>query len=47
VFDIAGKHVATFTRKTRLDVSNWAAGSYMLRVRNEQAVLERRLMVVR
>jgi hypothetical protein len=47
VFDIAGKHIATYTRKTRLDVSNWAAGSYMLRVRNEQAVLERRLMVVR
>jgi hypothetical protein len=47
VFDVAGKHVATYTRKTRLDVSGWAAGSYMLRVRNEQAVMERRLMVVR
>jgi hypothetical protein len=47
VFDIAGKHVATYTRKTRLDVSSWAAGTYMLRVRNEQAVMERRLMVVR
>jgi len=47
VFDITGKHVATYNRKSRLDVSNWAAGSYMIRVRNENAVMERRLMVVR
>lgn len=47
VFDIAGKHVATFNRKSRLDVSSWASGSYVLRVKNENAVQERRLMIVR
>jgi hypothetical protein len=47
VFDIAGKHVASFNRKSRLDVSGWAAGSYMIRVRSENTVMERRLMVVR
>jgi hypothetical protein len=47
VFDIAGKHVASFNRTSRLDVSNWAPGSYMIRLRNENMVMERRLMVVR
>jgi hypothetical protein len=47
VFDVTGKHIVTYTRLTRLDVSGWASGSYMLRVRNDQAVMERRLMVVR
>jgi hypothetical protein len=47
VFDVTGKHIATYARRTRLDVSNWASGSYMIRVRNAQEVLERRLMVVR
>jgi len=47
VFDIAGKRVATYTRISRLDVSNWAAGSYMIRARKENAVMERRLMVLR
>jgi hypothetical protein len=47
VFDVAGKHVASFNRTSRLDVSNWAPGSYMIRLRNENMVMERRLMVVR
>jgi hypothetical protein len=47
VFDVVGNLVATFNRKTRLDVSSWAAGSYMVRVQNANAVMERRLMVVR
>ncbi len=47
VFDVAGKRVAEYNRKSRLDVSNWAPGSYMVRVRNGNTVMERRLMVVR
>jgi hypothetical protein len=47
VFDVTGKHIETFARKTRLDISNWAAGSYLLRARTQHAVIERRLMVVR
>jgi hypothetical protein len=47
VFDIAGKRVAYFTRKSRINVESWASGSYMLRVHHGQALSERRLMVVR
>jgi hypothetical protein len=47
VFDITGKRVDSFTRKSRLDVSNWAPGSYMIRIRNGNELIERRLMVVR
>ena len=47
VFDVVGNLVATFNRKTRLDVSSWAAGSYIVRVHNANVVMERRLMVVR
>jgi hypothetical protein len=47
VFDIVGNRVAMFNRKTRLDVSSWAAGSYLVRVQNAGVVMERRLMVVR
>jgi hypothetical protein len=47
VFDIAGKRVATFNRQTRFDVSNWAPGSYMIRLRKGNQWMDRRLMVVR
>jgi len=38
VFDIAGKQVAYFTRKSRINVESWASGSYMLRVHQGQAL---------
>jgi hypothetical protein len=47
VFDIAGKHVDSFARKSRLDVSRWAPGSYVLRIRNGNDLIDRRLMIVR
>jgi hypothetical protein len=47
VYDVAGKRVASFNRKTRFDVSNWAPGSYMIRLRNGNQMIQKRLMVVR
>jgi hypothetical protein len=47
VFDVAGKLVNSFKLQSRLDVSSWAAGSYMIRIRNGNDITERRLMVVR
>jgi hypothetical protein len=47
VFDIAGKRVDSFSRTSRLDVSTWAPGSYMIRITNGNNTMERRLMVVR
>ncbi|MFM9006636.1 MAG: T9SS type A sorting domain-containing protein, partial [Flavobacteriales bacterium] len=46
VFDIAGKLVEAFSRTTIIQTDNWAPGTYMLRIRGEKFVLERRLMVV-
>jgi hypothetical protein len=47
VFDMVGKHIITVQRQTRIDVSSWASGIYMLRVHSPSAVIERRLEIVR
>lgn len=47
VFDMVGKHIITVQRQSRIDVSSWASGIYMLRVHSPAAVIERRLEIVR
>ncbi len=46
VFDITGKMVASYNRKSLIQTLDWAPGTYMLRIRSERCIMERRLMVV-
>jgi hypothetical protein len=46
VFDITGKSVEVFNRTSVIQTDSWASGAYILRIRGEKYVMERRLMVV-
>jgi hypothetical protein len=47
VYDMVGKHIESVQRTSKLDVSRWASGVYVVRIYTAHAVIERRLEVVR
>jgi hypothetical protein len=47
VYDVVGKHIESVQRTSKLDVSRWASGIYVARIFTSNAVIERRLEVVR
>ena len=47
VYDVVGKHIESVQRTSKLDVSRWSSGIYVVRIFTSNAVIERRLEVVR
>ena len=44
LYDISGKKLKSFTEKNSIDISNFAAGIYILKIRSENQVFESKII---